>query len=897
MRCRHLRRRFLFATLLLLTTGLAASESRAQVLSENLKLSQLRDILVVPSSVRMQATAAVDGLDLVVWGSSMNDGDEIHPVLYFAIVQDSTILVEPTRLTGSESYPIYSLQVLPLSGRWGVIWKNDTGVATRSYVALVSPDGSFGTPFELWDGHPLTRHGAQAVRMNDADFVCWSDTSNVRVMGRWLGDEDLMPGPVIVVDSGYLFLTRDHSMAIDAGLIETSAGHFCFVGNDRTIERRTIPALDGADVFYINDTCGLYTAHDTTLRFYRSLLATEPDIVREIVMEAWATKGRIAAIRREKDGRVSLSTLLKPPYAIFSCGGFATIDVNERRYYLDDTLEVARDSTLDTGPIFITGTHRNHLEIMRPTDESSRFSDNGWSRVVVVRLDGEPVNLPILLSDRPNEVDLGYPAHILHNPLAVIDPETLLRSPGERPEVSFVKGSGRPVLISPAAIEKRSTIDRMPRLSRFGDRVFASWYSHAYDTVLFSVEIVRGSDGAPRVGQVIRYYDDRRVFTGPMARSLFSTGPVSFMETRWNQNERHHLELKTLAASGDTVRWNSVFRDSTTGDSVVRVSRPYYDPDDSRVLVPLITTDVFWSRDDNFLFSRDGVIRARGLEVSASGVLRRTTELLTPGIADSLPYHYGRVGYLPIDSDEYVMIARPHLWRVKDGGIVDTLGIPVGTTGIMAPSYGDLFLERIAGARGAGMTFYDPRADTNVDLGLLMGLRGMQESQTLVRPKDSAAILLFRWDGGVGTQTYNRVTGDYTVQETIPHVGGAYNPSGVFTGDTLWVVFEVKNGESYQVYLNAIVPDDGVAGVPVVAGRGDAETPFDLVRSGQETYVRGGEAYRVGYLVDMRGAVVRELRSGEVTGQIPVDLAGLPGGAYLVALCGEECRTRVVVPW
>ncbi len=62
----------LVLSLLLMFLGTTAS---AQLLPENLKLSQTRLQPVVPTSVRIQAVAENDGLDLVVWGSSMRESD------------------------------------------------------------------------------------------------------------------------------------------------------------------------------------------------------------------------------------------------------------------------------------------------------------------------------------------------------------------------------------------------------------------------------------------------------------------------------------------------------------------------------------------------------------------------------------------------------------------------------------------------------------------------------------------------------------------------------------------------------------------------------------------------------------------------------------------------------
>ena len=92
---------------------------------EDVRLSHSRTVPFITTGALIHASAVNQGLELVVWGSSMAADTVPYPVLYFAIVDDSTIVVPPTRLTGLESRPgsLYSafIDITPLTNRWLVL--------------------------------------------------------------------------------------------------------------------------------------------------------------------------------------------------------------------------------------------------------------------------------------------------------------------------------------------------------------------------------------------------------------------------------------------------------------------------------------------------------------------------------------------------------------------------------------------------------------------------------------------------------------------------------------------------------------------------------------------------------------------------------------------------------
>lgn len=896
--------------LLALLLAITAATATGQLLPENLKLSQTRLQPVVPPSVRIQAVAGNDGVDLVVWGSSMREGDRAHPVLYFAILQDSAILIPPTRLTGLESFPNTFVQVLPLSGRWGVIWTNDTGANARSRCVVVSPDGSLGGQFELWEGHPITRHGAQAVRMGSADFICWSDTGEVEVVGRWLPHEANLPDPMILVDSGYLYLTRDYCSNINGGLIETSVGNFHLVKDDRSQTRLQMPALDKSyDVYTVDDSCSLYVAREDTVSRYVSILDEEPETTNRIEVESWLDTAPITCIQVDERLGVSVSTLAEPDIDHAHDIGIVFVYVDELRYFLDVDLEVIGDTTFPVGGIYLLGRHTSRNRLGAPSGCTMRLPDNGGRWLVSVRQtfqdsEGEIVyNIPILFGGHEavyeHEItERVYRIPVLYNPTTVLKRSMLKRGTGNNPIVAF-EGGKRPSLSSGAASFALSATDRIPSFSVIGTRVFSSWYSLAHDTLLATVEILRDSNGNAAPGDIQYFPDSTGLYRGRdiVFRALHSVGPVSIREMRWKSGSTTFVEVSSLQLQEGAPEWVPFYRDSLQGRGGVMMVRFYYDPDD-RLAWIIASQGLHYeiAGPFNTRESRTGFVDAHAARISDSGLLRDVIALVEPVSSGPNPVDLEKVIYIPINTDEYVLGARPALWRVEKGRVVDSLTVSIGETGAVAPFFNDIILERTSKGGAVGMSYSDPKADTLKDLGLYtVPGGGVVESQTLVRPDDSAGVLLFRWNSGVRTQTHDRTSNWYTVQDVSAGNIDAYNPSGVFTGDTLWTVFEVKSGESYQIYLNAVIPDDGIAGVPVVAG--EPSEGFAVEQSEGRLFVRAPGSFESGYVVDILGRVVVTLDEGQRRGEEAIDMSVLPAGSYLVVLCAEECVARRVGMW
>ena len=152
--------------------------------------------------------------------------------------------------------------------------------------------------------------------------------------------------------------------------------------------------------------------------------------------------------------------------------------------------------------------------------------------------------------------------------------------------------------------------------------------------------------------------------------------------------------------------------------------------------------------------------------------------------------------------------------------------------------------------------------------------------------------MLYRWDYSIQILTHNTITDSLRQQEISVGSLAVHEPHGTFTGDTLWVGFELQEGESRQIYLNGAVPDDGTLSAPISTT--DITATFRLREVNDGYIIESNQNYRSGYLTDIRGLVRQQLTPQQMRGAESINLLNLPAGSYLILLCSDGCSSRVV---
>lgn len=825
--------KILYAILLTLLFGTPTSSILdAQVFDEDIRLSSVRTIPSIPTYALIQTSAINEDLELVVWGSSMASDSVPHPVLYFAIVDDSAIVVPPTRLTGLESRPgsrydafIY---ITPLTDRWLVSWIDGTFRENQTHAAVVDRDGTFGEPFVLWEDQRMTPHGISAVRMPTVDILCWSEAYRYDVtagrlpndaFGRRLPHGAYRPdSPVSKLGMFDVLLTREYHEQLGAGLIEISGGIFYAIQEDMTIARiETIPALSfGYDVFSLNEDYSLYVAHDDTLKHFRSFLDTMPIVTNIIEVESFWESRPISWFGVDKDGNLIASTFQLDNPSGNPQSGYQTY---EKVWRLDTSLRVIGEERERAGYCHVNGLPPGVvLRLSLQSSYTERMPNNGSHRYFEIieprheQSHSERYHLRRFVANEHGGFLIGSPevgkSHLalLEEPYDMVPYSTVDRL---STDISIVYPRRNPYLHLKAGSMTResATNERTPHLTILGDRIFASWLNLLHPTARHTVEIARDGTGTIIVGKERIDRDTAGGRREILGHGLISVGPHTISELHWRVGDRTHRELSLLREENGEVAWRPIYQESYTGDTGVSTTDRYYsdsfyDPDEQRA----------WIMSERYTYFSGVVppqLSTRALQVSSTGEVIDTVDLYVPRDTNGRPYQSRLVRYYPLDSTSYLVKTRDHSLHVVDGVIIDTLTMMPGTLGKVTPDFdGNLLERRLYNASAVGISRHYPALDSTLEYGSSSAFRAESfEGETHVHPVDSTAMLLFGDRYSARLQSYDRLRQSYIFQDASSGGLPVLETSGYFSGDTLWVVMTVKEGETYRIHLNAVLPN------------------------------------------------------------------------------------------
>lgn len=269
--------------------------------------------------------------------------------------------------------------------------------------------------------------------------------------------------------------------------------------------------------------------------------------------------------------------------------------------------------------------------------------------------------------------------------------------------------------------------------------------------------------------------------------------------------------------------------------------------------------------------------------ISIEGKTIRTFR--NPGIRES-------AYWLPVDTSNVLVIGRNRATMLEDNNVLYDFPLPLEAgNASVTPLSGSTFLRAYRVDSGSNILILETYGIDGVLLaeGRLNASTGrvfISETSYLQRPTDSAiAILRGTEDDGVHVTLLDKhlqvIVPDTVVSATR---GKAINPSGVFVGDTLHVVWEdYRNGEA-DIYGNSVVTSPGPTSVAITL---DAE----CVLQAEAMPNPAGGYFRLRFnrpvapgteleLCDMLGVPVwhGEMAAGTSTAHVP--LHGQRSGTY-----------------
>lgn len=886
--------RFIPASLLglLLYTNLAAQ-------SADIRLSPPIYRASIPAEARVQTAARLGDAILVVWGSGANSGARDYGVLYSQIVRDGKAVGTPQRVSSGALMGGY-FQVLPLKDRFMVFWSDQRGVAGSAYMRFVAPDGTFLGAEILLHERPIT--GLDLVRTGGDQLLFWSDDRDGgSIYSRTIGADGALGERTVERGKGVL-----EKKIVPAGIPGyTMMPHgdgppLVFDAQGKEIAAGSWSRKFGVP-FHLNDDGSIITISHDTLFSFRTILDTVP--VRQIIipLASGALDGS-QVLSRGEDGRLQLF------YAI----GRQTIAA-----YGEDIAMLLVRSVESAGGTFGAPELVRRFTVVRPSrncqtvvidsvrPERSRIGYNGYQ--VEIAFQGANVyQCEGIYSSPPISSSLRYFIHggtVWSDSLPVtVDSGASVRvartNGFDSSAVLVESGSGTVRLAAPSALQHPSFPQVAPAIKVAGGELLMGWISVEEDSIARLARWEYGENGPAKT-----------FFTMSLASTAWGEGggtPLSWshsirsmegeflLERRWKQpgngGDERHLQVFAPTLDG----WKSLLDASpvvSTSSSPV-LGTAAFDPITKETLLGV-------------RYSPNSGIAAT--DVIAFDSLYRPVWRLDSLVIDN----WETIGsIIPVGSKDVMVATSSTIVRFKDGS-----PIAQHKPTALASSY-----KRLLGPYFLRWDTYPDDAWDKTDPhvlaltpftldGTMMTPRArILDSIPIIdpfvtqNPADSTIIFLIGGAKGVRMLVVDR---NLQVRSGLVYVSDsgyrAARPSGVFRGDTLFVVWEDYRYGAPLIYGRAVTWERPVAGAgEPVREAADAMTLMPVPAREQfmalfPSPLRSGSTLEI---ADMTGTVRSAIALDEGMSGREIDVSELPPGTYLVRLRtprGSTVRPLVIV--
>lgn len=257
----------------------------------------------------IQGAARIDSTVLVVWGSTVLEGDSAVPVLVMQRVRSGLTLDQPRVLSAPSARPGDWVQVVPVAGRFLVVWNDRRSNAPGIYTRTVDVDGSVGAERHTrtpslstidslgWDVRMLPQLPGRAL-------VLWEGAPLVVDVVSGLVDEldtvvaDRFASPFHLSDDGELALYTQDTFRVYTSFRDSLPRDVIA----RPLRSGTDPLPFGA-LLITRDTVGRYfldwsrhysytTSGSVTSYYFNSMRAPVRDTGIEYICTAWLLDAR-----------------------------------------------------------------------------------------------------------------------------------------------------------------------------------------------------------------------------------------------------------------------------------------------------------------------------------------------------------------------------------------------------------------------------------------------------------------------------------------------------------------------------------------------------------------------------------------------------------------------------
>lgn len=258
------------------------------LIGQDIRLSRSPYTTELPESIRIQSADSIDGITLAVWGTTRFDAGNdsaMVPTLRMQIIQGGKAIGVPLDLLSERARPARYLRVIALVDRFVVVYNDLRGVDSGVYATEVDLTGTVLGVEKQFSRNPISlKHGSKGLYVlgdrargmlllwytegvDDTGFVC----RRIDAQGRGSGMERYLGRSARSI-LRYKGLPGAHLIVMD------NAPSY-MVAEDGRVDDRTVRASHLLRPYYIDKDGTFYRLAEDSLERYRSIFDSLPVVV------------------------------------------------------------------------------------------------------------------------------------------------------------------------------------------------------------------------------------------------------------------------------------------------------------------------------------------------------------------------------------------------------------------------------------------------------------------------------------------------------------------------------------------------------------------------------------------------------------------------------------------